>query len=235
MARLQIDVRLAGPGDEAALEARFGDLAAAVRPVVAREQAGFVFLVIASADPEAAAGTLGGEHPDRSLGHGTPSWDRPSWDSPRWDDPDWQEPGWDAPGWSSPAWSRPSWDAPAWETTPPALDPLGLPVPYDAVATSLQQAPTIGTVAVFTTDGPDRDRLFIDLEVLAPVAPELVGLVQLEPVGEPPATLRAVAGTLREGFREPLLVQCLHASLRRVASTKGYAGLEAFEAVMTSD
>lgn len=76
-------IRPGGPGDEAPLRSFAPERAEALAPIVRREAAGIVFVVLAVDEPEA------GEEPERSLGHHTPQWDAPGWDSPGWDEPSW--------------------------------------------------------------------------------------------------------------------------------------------------
>lgn len=76
-------IRPGGPGDEAPLATFAPERAEALTPILRREAAGIVFVVLAVDEPDA------GEDPDRSLGHHTPHWDAPGWDSPGWDEPSW--------------------------------------------------------------------------------------------------------------------------------------------------
>lgn len=83
MFEVTLYIRPAGPGDEGPLSQLAPDLSEALAPIVRREAAGIVFVVTAVDEPEA------GEDPERSLGHGTPSWQPPAWGAPGWDEPAW--------------------------------------------------------------------------------------------------------------------------------------------------
>ena len=76
-------IRPAGPGDEGPLSQLAPDLADVITPIVRREASGLVFVITAVDEPAPP------DAPDRSLGHGTPSWGAPSWDAPGWDEPSW--------------------------------------------------------------------------------------------------------------------------------------------------
>ena len=76
-------IRPAGPGDEDPLSQLAPDLSDALTPIVRREAGGLVFIVTAVDEPEE------GDDPERSLGHGTPSWGAPGWGTPGWDEPSW--------------------------------------------------------------------------------------------------------------------------------------------------
>lgn len=76
-------IRPAGPGDETAISQLAPDLSEALTPIVRREAAGLIFVLHAVDEPEQ------GEDPERSLGHGTPTWGAPAWGAPGWDEPSW--------------------------------------------------------------------------------------------------------------------------------------------------
>ena len=83
MPSVTLYIRPGGPGDEAPLATFAPERAETLGPIVRREAAGIVFVLLAVDEPEA------GEDPDRALGHHTPQWDSPGWDSPAWDEPSW--------------------------------------------------------------------------------------------------------------------------------------------------
>ena len=235
MARLQLDLRPAGPGDEAALAALAPDRAEALAALAAGAGPGRVVLLIASREPDPAGppGPPEGSLPGRSLGHDTPSWDRPGWDEPDWDAPGWDEPDWQRPSWDRSGWTRPSWSRPSWETDPETPPDWGaLPVPDGAISTSLSEpAPALGATFEAPHGGLDGDRFFLELDVPAPAAPVPAGALHLEPTGDPPAPLAVRWATVAKPLRHPVLGQCLAGFVRRWAREHGHEGVEGLEAL----
>jgi hypothetical protein len=222
MAEVVIHVRPAGPGDEEVVRGHAPGLADELLPIVRREAAGYVFLVLASPAPvpegSGGVGAAGGEDPERSLGHETPQWDAPAWDSPGWTEPDWHHPGWRDPGWTDPGWEAPGWSAPSWETTLPAK---GAEAPFggggaDSPSGGGGPAPAGGPGRVA---GFDRERWIISIAGDAPVVPCVVGLVVTDahPDRSPEKPLHVVRVELSEGYAGLALMQRLRAFLDRFA------------------